>query len=226
MTTKGKFWIIVGDIHEQSANIHYIPAVQRAEAIIISGDLTNAGHWPRARQILEEMQRSNPLVYAQIGNMDHPDVEEGLLKLGLNINCQGFMLDQDLGAFGVGYSNYTPFGTPSEVSEERLAGWLQQGYAQISQARHKVLISHTPPLHTATDRLENGQHVGSSAVRDFLQQSNLDLCITGHIHEAVAKDSLHDTLVLNPGTLPQGGYAILSWNGQELNAEIRNIHKH
>jgi hypothetical protein len=223
MTTKGKLWIIVGDIHEQSANIHYIPEAPEAEAIIISGDLTNASHWPQARQILEEIQKVNPVLYAQIGNMDHQDVEEGLQKLGLNIHCQGFMLDQDIGAFGVGYSNYTPFGTPSEVSEERIAGWLRKGHAHISQAKHQVLISHSPPLHTATDRLDNGQHVGSKAVRDFILQTNLDLCITGHIHEAVAQDSLQDTLVLNPGPLPQGGYAILSWDGQQLQAEIKKV---
>ncbi|MFP4629731.1 MAG: metallophosphoesterase [Desulfohalobiaceae bacterium] len=225
MSPAGKFWLIVADIHEQAANIHHIPEAPRAEAIIVSGDLTNAGNWPRARQVLQEVQKANPSVYAQIGNMDHPDVEEGLQKLGLNIHCQGFMLDQDLGVFGLGYSNYTPFGTPSEVSEERLAGWLRQGFTQVSKARHKVLISHAPPLHTAADRLDNGQHVGSRAVRDFLLQNELDICITGHIHEAVARDRLQDTLVLNPGPLSQGGYVLLGWNSQGLQAEIRNIQR-
>ncbi|MFP4393137.1 MAG: metallophosphoesterase family protein [Desulfohalobiaceae bacterium] len=226
MTVEGKFWIIVGDIHEQSANIHFIPEAPKAEAIIVSGDLTNANHWPQARQILEEIQGINPVVYAQIGNMDHPDVEQELQKLGLNLHCQGFMLDMDVGIFGVGHSNHTPFGTPSEVSEERLADWLHQAHAQVSQAKHKVLISHTPPLHTATDRLINGQHVGSKAVRDFLLHNNVEICITGHIHEAVAQDTLHDTLILNPGPLPQGGYALLSLNGKDLKAKIKNIYEH
>ena len=64
-------------------------------------------------------------------------------------------------------------------------------------------------------------HVGSTAVREFLEEAQPDICLCGHIHEARAVDRVGRTVVVNPGALAQGGYVLLRSNSGQLSAELR-----
>jgi Icc-related predicted phosphoesterase len=72
-----------------------------------------------------------------------------------------------------------------------------------------VAVIHTPPLDTRADRLTSGGHVGSAAVRAFLEETQPALCISGHIHESEGEDRIGRTKVINPGMLAQGGYVVV-----------------
>ena len=67
---------------------------------------------------------------------------------------------------GLGYSSPTPFDTPGEYSEEELAPRL----AKFADLKPLVLICHAPPLDTALDRIHEGLHAGSRAVREFIEK--------------------------------------------------------
>jgi uncharacterized protein len=134
---------------------------------------------------------------------------------------------------GCGGSNPTPFNTPTEFSEKELASTLNQAYLQAQNfielaeplEHHQIpliLISHTPPLNTALDLLQDGNHVGSSAVRTFIERKQPPLCLTGHIHEAKGSDRIGETLILNPGMISKGGWIeIVIENNGKLNATIQ-----
>jgi len=47
-----------------------------------------------------------------------------------------------------------------------------------------VLICHAPPLNTALDRIKEGLHGGSGAVREFIEKHQPAHFFCGHIHEA------------------------------------------
>jgi hypothetical protein len=47
-----------------------------------------------------------------------------------------------------------------------------------------VLICHAPPLDTALDRIHEGLHAGSRAVREFIEKYQPRDFFCGHIHEA------------------------------------------
>jgi hypothetical protein len=47
-----------------------------------------------------------------------------------------------------------------------------------------VLICHAPPLDTPLDRIREGLHAGSRAVRDFIEARQPIHFFCGHIHEA------------------------------------------
>jgi uncharacterized protein len=47
-----------------------------------------------------------------------------------------------------------------------------------------VMICHAPPLDTALDRVHEGLHAGSRAVRDFIERVQPAHFFCGHIHEA------------------------------------------
>jgi Icc-related predicted phosphoesterase len=81
---------------------------------------------------------------------------------------------------GLGYSSPTPFDTPGEYTEEELASRL----AKFAGMKPLALICHAPPLNTALDRVREGLHAGSSAVREFIDTHQPKHFFCGHIHEA------------------------------------------
>lgn len=220
---KGLYWIAFGDIHGQTGNIARIPGIREAEGVIVTGDLTNHGGPAEVMAVVEAVRKVNPRVLAQIGNMDKPSADKALFDAELNLHRAGRELAPGLGIMGVGYSTPTPFGTPSEVKEDVIAEWLRQTHKLIDDCERLVLVSHTPPHGTTTDVVGSGAHVGSKAVREFIERVQPEVCITGHIHEARAEDVIGKTRVINPGALAAGGYVRLTWDGGEVSASLENL---
>lgn len=221
---QGKFWIAIGDMHESAKNIARIPDADHAEGIIVTGDLTNAGDSQTADRILEQIAEVNPTLYVLFGNMDKKGVQSLLQDKNVSIHARGMRLNQSIGLAGVGASLPTPFGTPSEVSDETLADWLQQAVSEVEHLPRTILATHNPPLNTVTDRLSNGSHVGSRKLREYIEASQPDVVVTGHIHEAVGEERIGASKVINPGPLQTGGYTLIRQNGDgELHAELRRL---
>ena len=101
------------------------------------------------------------------------------------------------------------------------AGWLENSWQEARKYPHTVLVSHNPPKDSACDVIPGNIHVGSTAVREFLEEAQPDVCLCGHIHEARAVDRVGRTIVVNPGALAQGGYVLLRSSGGKLSVELR-----
>lgn len=220
------YWIAVGDIHESTGRFASIPGVGQAAGIIITGDMTNRGGPRQAGQVLAAAQAANPVVLAQVGNMDLPEVDAHLTSLGMNLHRQARWLAPGLALMGVGYSNPTPFGTPSEAGEDELAAWLAETHAKTrglpgaKSGDQLLAVIHTPPRNTRLDCLPNGMCVGSASVHDFLLSAQPDVCVVGHIHESAGEERLGKTHVLNPGMLDDGGYVRLDFENGRLAARL------
>ena len=218
-----EYWIAFGDIHDDLSRLDDIPELAGAEGIIITGDITLGGGVKQAARMLLATAERVPKMYAQIGNMDRGEITTWLEERGWNLHGRGRGLFPGVMAIGVGCSPFTPFGTPSEHPESRLYEWMAAGLAEIREGSFNtyreaegprlVLVSHTPPIDTACDRLTNGVAVGSTAVREFIEEYQPDLCLCGHIHESRGEDRIGRTQVINPGTLGAGGYVIVRTQG-------------
>lgn len=217
------FWIVIGDIHDATDNFAKIPGLAQAEGIIISGDLTNCGGAAQAKKVMDRIEASGLPVYAQIGNMDLPEVNDWLERTGHNIHAQMRELRPDMAILGIGGSTYTPMSTPSEFSEAQYADWLAGLQEKAKAYPHKVLISHNPPKNTPCDDLGGGVHVGSTAVRQYIEECQPDVCVCGHIHEGRATSEIGDTVVINPGTLADGGYVILRYQDGQVSAQAGQV---
>lgn len=211
-----------GDVHMQPDRAAEIPEIRRADCVVVTGDLTIRGGEKEIRRALEPILALSSCVYAQIGNMDTARAHAWLSEKGLNLHRRGVRLGE-VGLFGVGGSTPTPFGTPSEFSEDQIAAWLRQAYGQVAELPFRVLISHTPPHGTLVDQVRGGRHAGSRSVRTFLETSPCDVCVCGHIHEAVGTDRVGGCLVLNPGPLAGGGYARIECDGKSLKATLERL---
>ncbi len=223
MSTEEKFWIGFGDIHEDLSLLGEIPNLSAADGVIISGDITNRGDTRRASELLDEVFRINSNIYAQIGNMDRPEVTSYLDEKGWNIHARGKLLAEDIGIMGVGYSTPTPFMTPSEVSDDKLAQWLNEGYEQVKHLMKLILVAHDPPFGSKAAQLPSGENVGNRSVLEFIQRVQPDICLTGHIHEAESEDFIGRTKILNPGMLAMGGYVLIRLQEGKLAADLRYI---
>ncbi len=148
------------------------------------------------------------------GNCDPPSLTE--VDSLNNAHCvhgkprsvQGFYI------LGVGGGVTSPFKTPFEQGEEQFTETLRTSLTSLKADGKLVFITHMPPKDTELDLVTPlGPHVGSIAVRRFIEQQVPLITVCGHMHERRGVDKVGNTLVLNPGPASRGFYAFISLNG-------------
>ncbi|MFQ6136595.1 MAG: metallophosphoesterase [Candidatus Hydrothermarchaeales archaeon] len=186
----------IADIHGDFGEIDKIRDRARDhDLIIIAGDLTNFNSRKVAMHMIEDIQEINDVLIVP-GNCDLPETLMVFEELGISLHGEGKVVG-DVGFFGVGGSNFTPFDTPFEIGEDEISRLLCEGYRKIAGCKRKILVSHPPPHGTRVDKTASGMHAGSRAVWDFIQRFDVDIVLCGHIHEARGEDRSKDTIILN-----------------------------
>jgi len=84
------------------------------------------------------------------------------------------------------------------------------GLAAQSPPGETLYVTHSPPRDTRCDVTHAGLHVGSRAIRDFVEKHQPPLVLSGHIHESPRvsgawRDDLGRTVVVNPGQFGSAG---------------------
>jgi uncharacterized protein len=170
--------LIFSDIHGDLRALERL-LESEADYYVAAGDLVNFGRGlDRCGEIL---RRRAGRVYVLPGN--HESAAQ-IASLCTDFGLRDFHEQHEQwGRYqvaGLGYSNPTPFHTPGEYSEAELARKLDS-FAGLAPL---LLICHCPPYETALDRIRDGLHGGSTAVRDFLLREQPEYFFCGHIHEA------------------------------------------
>jgi Icc-related predicted phosphoesterase len=189
------------------------------DLVILSGDLTNFGGPAETRKVLDDVRASCANVLALPGNLDQREVIPYLEAEGIALHGLGRVVD-GVGIFGCGGSNISPFGTPTELTEDEIYEKLRAGYEMVRDARPLLMICHTPPFETKCDRIRSGTAVGSTAARRFITEVQPDVCISGHIHESAGVDQIGQTKILNAGPFKGGGYIVVLADGGKLDARL------
>jgi len=178
------------------------------DVLVVGGDITTFGSPADAERAIELWRPLAPRLLAVAGNCDSPEIDVRLVELGVSLDARGVVLD-GIGLFGVSASPASPLRTPYEVPDEELGRRAEAGLAEVTDARVRIFCPHAPPFKTACDRLRNGEHVGSPALRAFVERARPDLVLCGHIHEARAEDTIGPTQIVNPGPSAAGHYALV-----------------
>ncbi len=211
------------DVHGDVATVRKMAdLLHAADLILLVGDITNFGRQAETESVLSALTPFAGRVLAVSGNCDYPEVDACLAAHNINLHGTSVVVD-GIGFMGVGGSLITPFGTPNEISEEEIEGFLNKGYSLLEPDMPFVLVAHQPPHDSQCDRLSSGLQVGSHAVRKFIEARQPLACFTGHIHESVATDRIGSTPVTNSGPLNRGFYAFAEINRQSASVEIRAI---
>jgi len=196
------------DIHGQTAPIAQLgAALTEADLVLLTGDITHFGGAAAARRVLDALRAAGARrIRAVPGNCDHPGVAGLLEDEKISLDARWEDID-GLVIVGLGGSLPCPGATPNEYGETELAAMLATAAKNLPAGRPLVLASHQPPFETLNDRLSNGTHVGSRAVRDFITTQRPLVCFTGHIHEAAGVDAIGPSRIVNPGPLWRGHFA-------------------
>lgn len=196
------------------------------DAVVFPGDFTDL-NLPRgftrvdvAEIIVAELESLGKPLITVPGSWDR-DIISYLDRKGISVHGKGMTVN------GVGFYGYggarTPFNTLFEPADGEIQLGLMKGYEQVKNERVKVQVTHMPPARTAIDRIFSGAHVGSEAIRKFIEEKRPNVAISGHIHEAKGVDELGPTKVVNPGRFPEGNCALVSVNGVESSARVISL---
>lgn len=208
------------DIHGSYDRIVEILSKEAAfDAVIVGGDLTTHGTVNEATNAIRRFQEFGKPLFAVAGNMDLPSFDALYESLGVNINAKGAVL-AETGFFGIAGSPFTPMHTPYEISEEEIRRRADAGWRDIQALRWKVFVPHAPPHNTHLDKILLGKHVGSRAVRTFVEEKQPDVLVCGHIHESRGLDTLGKTRMVNCGAAGRGFYASIEL-GETITIELR-----
>jgi Icc-related predicted phosphoesterase len=170
--------LIFSDIHNDKIALEKLMAID-ADAYFAAGDLVS---WARGLDKMGDVMKGRrDRVYVLPGNHESAsDIAEFCERFGF-VDFHGATAEIGGVRFaGLGYSTVTPFDTPGEYSEEEIAQRLEKFAAWKPQ----VLICHSPPLGTPLDRIKEELHVGSRAVREFIEKHQPAHFFCGHVHEA------------------------------------------
>lgn len=221
--------IAVGCIHNDVESLlRFFDSIseQSFDVLVCPGDFTD-GALPKgfsgpeiAKLILEELKSLGKPVLAVPGSWDG-NVVSLLEKEDVSLHGRGKIID------GVGFYGYggakTPFGLPLEPSEQEITEGLKRAYDKIAKADIKIQVTHAPPARTHLDTIPGGAHVGSEAVRKFLEDYQPQAAICAHIHEARGVDVVKNTKVVNTGRFPEGHYAVIEADGSAVSAKIVDL---
>lgn len=201
--------LLLTDIHGDIEKLEKILKKESYEAILCAGDLSDAREFEdyigQLREVLDLFEQKDKLVKAIPGNMD-PEQEcvKELRERRINLHRKiGSFEGYEALGFGGGI---TPFGTPFEPTGEEIKNTVEK-LSERMKSDTKVAVIHQPPKNTELD-IADGNHVGSKEVRELLENSDFDLMLTGHIHESRGKDQINNTVLVNPGPVLEGYYAI------------------
>ena len=200
--------LAVTDIHGRYAAVTKIAERETPDILIVGGDLTTIGTVHEAEEAIRTFRSVCPMLLCVAGNMDTHEHDALFERLDVSINGRGVIID-GVGFFGVSAAPISPLHTPNEVTEEEIARRAALGCHQTKDARLKVFVPHAPPYGTRVDIIHAGIHVGSTAVRDFIEQENPDIVVCGHIHEARGQDMIGTTRIVNCGAASNGCYCLI-----------------
>jgi Icc-related predicted phosphoesterase len=189
------------------------------DLLVVGGDITTFGKPDDAERAIAGWRPLAPRLLAVAGNCDSPEIDARLVDLGVSLDARGVVVD-GVGLFGVSAAAHSPLHTPYEVSDEELGRRAEAGLADLDGARVRIFCPHSPPYDTACDRIRSGRHVGSEALRAFVDREQPDLLLCGHIHEARGTDDIGRTHVVNPGPVAGGHYALVEVVGDSVSVEL------
>jgi len=170
--------LIFSDIHNDARALEKLMEID-ADYYFCAGDLVS---WARGLDKMGEiLKRRADRMYVIPGNHESEhDIASLCERFGFVNFHSASMNIGEVHVAALGYSNPTPFNTPGEYSEAEIAARL----SKFSDVKPLVLICHAPPLDTKLDRVRDGLHAGSRAVREFIEQHQPRDFFCGHIHEA------------------------------------------
>ena len=205
--------LLISDLHGKVQNLEKLEGeIKSAAAVLFAGDFTKFKDYDTTEPCVQKMRELCPNLFCVIGNCDKPELLDEIEKLDMSCEHSLVYFDGLQFAGSGGGSKFTGE-TPNERDEEDLQKDFEvienSGLDQEGQWGNLILVSHNPPKGLACDQCAPNVHVGSQTFTDFIAKTKPLAVLCGHIHEGIGIDKIGDTVVVNPGPLLEGKYAVM-----------------
>lgn len=166
----------------------------------------------------ERLKETKVKCYISPGNDDRFNIDD-VLKSSPVVLCpedEVVWLDDHHEMITTAWTNPTPWRSPRETTEEKLAGIIEHMSSKVKQMENCIFNLHCPPYNTPIDvapeldetlkpKIRGGggvstTHVGSLAVRQAIEKNQPLIGLHGHIHESRGFAKIGRTLCINPGS--------------------------
>jgi uncharacterized protein len=169
----------------------------------------------------ERLKDSELRVYVTGGNDDSVAMLDPLVQAGSDRVIASEERVVDVCGYpmvSLGWSNTTPWATPRETTEDRLALMLRDAVERLSDYERAIFNLHVPPKDSSLDTcavLDTSKWppepvfvggepqsfgAGSSAVDSVIRERQPLLGLHGHIHESAGVKKIGRTTCVNPGS--------------------------
>ncbi len=168
----------------------------------------------------EKLEGTGIECFVSPGNDDQFEVDE-IISAAKGVRlAEGRVIEfGDFQMVSTGWANRTPWDTYREEDEEDLAERLRKMTSQVTAVPEKTVYNfHCPPHGSGLDDApeidadmrpkDAGRStvpVGSTAVREAIEEGQPALALHGHIHEARGNTRIGRTLCINPGSSYEQG---------------------
>jgi uncharacterized protein len=164
----------------------------------------------------ERMEPQGIAVYAMAGNDDPWSCDAVLESASHMVACD--LRVTEIGGhemISCSYANPTPWASPRELDEDALYDRVKTLADQLERPGSAIFNLHVPPIASGLDTayeiddqlrivVRNGKPheipVGSTAVRQIIEEYQPMLALHGHIHESRGATTIGKTLAINTGS--------------------------
>ena len=168
----------------------------------------------------EKLEGSGIRCLVTLGNDDAFDLDD-MVRSSRHVQLADnacIALDDHHDMISSGWSNKTPWHTYREANEDQLQQRYAELIAKLKDARQSIFNFHVPPFNSSLDQAPEmtadlrprfaGNSlvpVGSTAVRQAIEDHQPLLGLFGHIHESKGTTRIGRTLCINPGSMYEQG---------------------
>lgn len=208
--------LAISDIHgEENENLYTYLKNNDIDLVLILGDITDFGPLEFVGTFIDKVAECDVDVIAIPGNCDPKGICNAINEVSFCLH-NNIVAYGDAILFGYGGSNETPFNTPGEIQDNKIYGDVYELLANYDYVYNtdvpkiRILATHAPPYNTEADKMENGEHVGSSGILKSIHEFEPQINVCGHIHEAKSISKIGNTTdVANPGMLKDNGAVLI-----------------
>lgn len=179
----------IADMHSrEDREKKAIDLASSSDLALICGDITHFGPAEHARDFLSRM----PVKTLAIpGNCDPLDVLQAIEASGaINLHAKAHKFN-GCDFYGFGGAMPGMIKTIFEIPEEKI-------YEELSRiaVERGILVTHAPPK-GHLDHTFHGFDIGSESILRIIEEKKPVINVFGHVHEAVGKEELEQTTLIN-----------------------------
>ena len=204
------------DIHENPKIFPWLDMVAGRDIVAIGGDITNSG--PSSLGFMDTFVSKGIRMVNLASVMGNHDWSARMTERGFLHGTTTTIKGTRIGGIG---GSLPAGGCPFELDETEYQILLNR------MGPCDVLLTHQPPYNTKCDVAMGGgffpRHIGSKAIRRYIELRQPRLGLVGHVHESQGIDKIGNSVIVNAGAFAFGDYAEITIVGSHIHTEFRRL---